>query len=68
LMMERVRSTAILGLRLNKCEEIQDYIMIRPANCGARGRQTAGLSEPQIKSGPKPAPSPNVARASGHHA
>src|ERR1700682_6097853 len=36
LMIESVRSTAIPGLRLDKCEEIQDYIMSGAAACGAR--------------------------------
>src|ERR1700676_5466074 len=42
LMMERVRSTAILALRLNKSEEIQDYIMTRSVNCGAWASKTPG--------------------------
>src|ERR1700682_4977607 len=42
LMMERVRSTAILPLRLNKSEEIQDYIMTRWADCGACASKTPG--------------------------
>src|SRR6266852_6553809 len=48
LMMERVRSTAILALRPNKCGETQNYIMGVEATRGARASKTcrtAGLQK-----------------------
>src|ERR1039457_3790178 len=48
LMMERVRSTAILGLqqgKYDKCEEIQDYIM----RVAAAYRPPAGRAECNAK-------------------
>src|SRR6266550_4432468 len=49
LMMERVRSTAILELRPNKCEETQNYTMSEVVSREARApemRRVAGLQKP----------------------
>src|ERR1700681_6138 len=55
LMMERVRSTAILALRPNKCEKTHNYTMSGVPARGARAPKTRRAGQgSKSKSGPTP--------------